>query len=107
MQVIQNISVFWNITPSSPLKSTWRYVPEVASIHNRRCGNLKLYNFISTPAVQINYINIDSSVGIETGCGLNSRGVGIRFPAGTKVFFSPRSLYHIFDGVQIGTRHRG
>jgi hypothetical protein len=32
----------------------------------------------------------DSVVGIATGYGLRDRGVGVRVPVGSKVFFSPR-----------------
>jgi hypothetical protein len=32
----------------------------------------------------------DSSVGIETGYGLNDRGVGVRVPVGSRIFSSPR-----------------
>jgi hypothetical protein len=87
------------------LKLIWRYIPEDASIHNQRWDNFKSFNFISTPAVRTSYTNIDSSVGIGTGCGLNSRRIGIRVPAETRVYFAPRGPDHINEGVQIRTRY--
>jgi hypothetical protein len=32
----------------------------------------------------------DSSVGIATGYGLDDRGVGVRVPVRSRIFFSPR-----------------
>jgi hypothetical protein len=33
--------------------------------------------------------SLDSSVGIATGCGLDDQGVGVRVPAGSRIFSSP------------------
>jgi hypothetical protein len=39
----------------------------------------------------------DSSVGIATGYGLNSRGVEVRVPVGARIFSSPRRSDRIWD----------
>jgi hypothetical protein len=37
------------------------------------------------------YIQIrDGAVGIATGYGLDDRGIGVRVPVGSRIFFSPR-----------------
>jgi hypothetical protein len=38
----------------------------------------------------LNYILICSAVDIETGYGLDGRGVGVRVPVRVRFFFSPR-----------------
>jgi hypothetical protein len=52
-RLILNGTIFWDITPCSPLSlnlrfggTTWRYIPEDGTLHNHRCENLKSYRLI-------------------------------------------------------------
>jgi hypothetical protein len=43
------------------------------------------------------YLNRDSVVGIATGYGLHDRGVRVRVPVGSKIFFSPLRPDRLWD----------
>jgi hypothetical protein len=49
--------------------------------------NIILLDFIIE---QWHYRNRDSVVGIATSYGLDDRGIGVRVPVGSRIFFSPR-----------------
>jgi hypothetical protein len=57
---------------------------------NRTLGNVQKHNnCINTPSSQT-FRSRDSVVGLATNYGLDDRGVEVRVPVGSKIFFSPR-----------------
>jgi hypothetical protein len=52
--------------------------------------------FIVYNGYQIPLMSRDSVVGIATSYGLDDRGVGVRVPVGSRIFFSPPNL--LFNG---------
>jgi hypothetical protein len=47
---------------------------------------------------------MDSAVGIETGHGLDDRGIGFRVPVGSKILSSPRRPDRLWGSTQPPTQ---
>jgi hypothetical protein len=64
-------------------------------------------NFHTTPLSPIFKLPVtdkrsrDSAVGIATSYGLDGRGVGVRGPAGSRIFSSPRRSYQLWGPANI------
>jgi hypothetical protein len=44
---------------------------------------------------------ISLEVGIETGYGLNGRGVGVRVPVGLRIFYPPRRPHRFWGPTEV------
>jgi hypothetical protein len=59
----------------------------IKSINNYAIKIVQLCVYIY---IRVYVVSRDSVVGMATGCGLDDRGVGVRVPVGSRIFFSPR-----------------
>jgi hypothetical protein len=75
------------------VRSLWRFVVPICKCYIQLLIRTPcLVSFFSTLVRNISRSDkyLECSVGIATGYGLDGRGIGVRFPVGVRIFFSPR-----------------